>query len=98
MLPQVALIVLCYNGVDLNLDCLAFLRRSDYANAEVIVVDHGPEQSIANGETVTTSPPCVALADAPAHAVWAQGRPRIRYNDGQYRRGLVAHPNYPYPL
>jgi hypothetical protein len=32
--------VLAYNGVDLTLNCLTSLRRSDYANTEVIVVDN----------------------------------------------------------
>jgi hypothetical protein len=40
MFPRVAVIVLAYNGVDLTLNCLTSLRRSDYANTEVIVVDN----------------------------------------------------------
>jgi GT2 family glycosyltransferase len=40
MSPRVAVIVLAYNGVDLTLNCLASLRQSDYAHAEVIVVDN----------------------------------------------------------
>ncbi len=40
MPPRVAVIVLAYNGVDLTLNCLASLRRLDYANIEVMVVDN----------------------------------------------------------
>jgi hypothetical protein len=36
---------LCFNGVDLTLNCLTSLRRSDYANTEIIVVDNASTDS-----------------------------------------------------
>jgi GT2 family glycosyltransferase len=32
--------VLCHNGVELTLECLASLRRQDYANLDILVVDN----------------------------------------------------------
>lgn len=40
MLPKVIIIVLNYNGLDDTLDCLESLRKNDYTNYEVIVVDN----------------------------------------------------------
>lgn len=39
--PKVGIIVLNWNGLDDTLECLASLARSDYPNAELIVVDNG---------------------------------------------------------
>ncbi|GAB4197485.1 MAG: glycosyltransferase family 2 protein [Roseiflexaceae bacterium] len=38
--PSVLIIVLCYNGVELTLECLASLRRISYPRADVLVVDN----------------------------------------------------------
>ncbi|MFC1466091.1 MAG: glycosyltransferase family 2 protein [Candidatus Brachytrichaceae bacterium NZ_4S206] len=40
MSPSVLIIVLCYNGVELTLACLASLSKLDYAQADVLVVDN----------------------------------------------------------
>ncbi len=41
--PRVAAIVLCYNGIDLTLDCLASLQAQDYPLLNVIVVDNNSQ-------------------------------------------------------
>jgi hypothetical protein len=38
--PSVLIVVLCYNGVELTLDCLTSLRKLDYAHTHVLVVDN----------------------------------------------------------
>ena len=41
--PRVAAIVLCYNSIDLTLQCLASLLDQDYSNLDVIVVDNNSQ-------------------------------------------------------
>ncbi|RRR72966.1 MAG: glycosyltransferase family 2 protein [Candidatus Viridilinea halotolerans] len=41
--PRVAIIVLCYNGSSDTLACLASLRRSDYPQAQVVVLDNASQ-------------------------------------------------------
>ena len=38
--PRVLIIVLCYNGIALTLDCLKSLERMKYEFADVLVVDN----------------------------------------------------------
>jgi hypothetical protein len=45
MTPRVALLVLSYNGVDLTLNCLASLCRSDYPQLDVILVDNASQDN-----------------------------------------------------
>ena len=40
MFPKVAVIVLCFNGVDLTVGCLDSLLRQNYPNMEVVIVDN----------------------------------------------------------
>jgi GT2 family glycosyltransferase len=40
MTPRVLIIVLCYNGAAVTLECLASLRRVDYGAFDVLVVDN----------------------------------------------------------
>lgn len=40
-LPRVAVIVLNWNGTDDTVECLESLRRLDYPNAEIVLVDNG---------------------------------------------------------
>ncbi|MDW8327716.1 MAG: glycosyltransferase family 2 protein [Anaerolineales bacterium] len=71
MLPRVAVIVLAYNGVDLTLNCLASLRRSDYANAEVMVVDNASTDNTV--EAVRATFPKVCLIEAGDNLGYAGG-------------------------
>jgi len=38
---RVAVVVLCYNGVDLTVGCLESLQKQDYPNLDIILVDNG---------------------------------------------------------
>ena len=40
MTPRVLIIVLCYNGVELTLDCLESLRRLEYESVDILIVDN----------------------------------------------------------
>ncbi len=40
MSPSVLIIVLCYNGIELTMACLASLEKLDYARVDVLVVDN----------------------------------------------------------
>ncbi|MEM8530182.1 MAG: glycosyltransferase family 2 protein [Chloroflexota bacterium] len=40
MSPRVLIIVLCYNGIDLTLECLESLRHIAYENYDVLIVDN----------------------------------------------------------
>jgi GT2 family glycosyltransferase len=46
--PRVCIIILNWNSFDVTLDCLASLRKIDYRNFEVIVVDNGSVDSSAD--------------------------------------------------
>jgi GT2 family glycosyltransferase len=71
MSPRVAVIVLAYNGVDLTLNCLASLRQSDYAHAEVIVVDNASTDNTV--EAVRAAFPEVHLIEAGDNLGYAGG-------------------------
>jgi len=43
MPPEVYCIILCYNGIQLTLDCLQSLYCQDYDNLQVMVVDNGSQ-------------------------------------------------------
>lgn len=71
MLPRVALLILCYNGVDLTLTCLDSLRRLDYPNYEVIVVDNAStDHTVA---AVRRSYPEAHLIETGANLGYAEG-------------------------
>jgi GT2 family glycosyltransferase len=41
MLPKVFVIVLCFNGVELTLECIESLHNQDYLNIKICLVDNG---------------------------------------------------------
>ncbi len=41
MSPKVAVVVLCFNGVELTKGCLELIQKQDYSELEVILVDNG---------------------------------------------------------
>ncbi|NOK63610.1 MAG: glycosyltransferase family 2 protein [Chloroflexi bacterium AL-W] len=43
MSPHVLIIVLCYNGIDLTLACLASLRDIEYENYDILIVDNASQ-------------------------------------------------------
>ncbi|NJN94929.1 MAG: glycosyltransferase family 2 protein [Anaerolineales bacterium] len=42
---KVSVIILCHNGVDLTLECLASLRQQDYPDLQIIVVDNASQDN-----------------------------------------------------
>lgn len=71
MQPRVLIVILCYNGVELTLECLDSLRRLDYAAAEVLVVDNA--SSDGTPERVHTRFPEVAVIETGANLGFAAG-------------------------
>jgi GT2 family glycosyltransferase len=47
-LPRVGVILLCYNGIDLTLNCLDSLYRQDYPQFEVFIVDNNSQDDTLN--------------------------------------------------
>jgi GT2 family glycosyltransferase len=45
---KVSIIVLCYNGVDLTLECLKTLQQQDYSPLEILVVDNASQDGTAD--------------------------------------------------
>jgi len=39
--PRVSIIILNWNSYEVTLDCLLSLRKIDYSNFEVVLVDNG---------------------------------------------------------
>jgi hypothetical protein len=70
-LPRVAIIVLCYNGIELTLACLASLRHLTYANAEIVVVDNASHDGTP--EKVRAHFPAVTVLETGANLGYAEG-------------------------
>jgi GT2 family glycosyltransferase len=69
--PYVGVIVLCHNGVDMTLDCLATLNRQDYRLLEVIVVDNDSQDGTV--EAVQSQYPQVQIISTHANLGYASG-------------------------
>ncbi len=86
MPPRVLIIVLCYNGVELTLECLASLRRISYPRADVLVVDN------ASGDgtpaRVRAAFPALAVVEAGGNLGFAAG------NNIGLRRALAEGYDY----
>lgn len=59
MSPRVFLIVLCYNGINLTLDCLESLLSQNYTACEILVVDNASQDGTA--ETVRMAYPQIEV-------------------------------------
>lgn len=71
MTPRVLIIVLCYNGVDLTLACLASLRALRYPRVDVLVVDNASRDGTAT--TIRARYPEVALIETGQNLGFAAG-------------------------
>jgi len=68
---RVAAIVLCYNGIDLTLDCLASLQKQDYPRLDVLVVDNNSQDGTP--EIVASIYPRVKVIKAGENLGYAAG-------------------------
>jgi len=71
MPPRIALIVLCYNGLDLTLECLESLLKQDYPLCQILVVDNNSQDSTA--ETVRATYPAVEVIGTGENLGYAGG-------------------------
>jgi GT2 family glycosyltransferase len=71
MPPNVFLIVLCYNGIDLTLDCLASLRQQDYPASHILVIDNASRDGTA--DTVARHYPEVEVISTGDNLGYARG-------------------------
>lgn len=71
MTPRVLIIILCYNGIALTLDCLASLRRLSYQQVDVLVVDNDSRDGTA--ATVRARFPEVRVIETGANLGFAAG-------------------------
>lgn len=69
--PRVTAIVLCFNGIDLTLECLASLLCQDYPMLDVIVVDNNSQDCTV--ETVSSKYPQVQVLAAHENLGYASG-------------------------
>lgn len=69
--PFVGVIVLCHNGVDLTLDCLATLYRQDYPLFDVTVVDNNSQDGTV--EAVQSQYPQAQIISTHANLGYASG-------------------------
>lgn len=69
--PRVSVIVLNWNSYDVTLDCLRSLRRMDYRNVEVVLVDNGSADS--SGDRLAEIVPDVRLIKTGANLGFAGG-------------------------
>ncbi len=69
--PRVAAIVLCYNGIDLTLDCLASLQGQDYPALDVIVVDNNSQDGTV--AAVSSKYPLVKIIASQENLGYASG-------------------------
>jgi GT2 family glycosyltransferase len=69
--PRVGAIVLCYNGIDLTLECLASLLGQDYPKLDVIVVDNHSQDGTV--ETVSSKYPQVKVIASQENLGYASG-------------------------
>lgn len=72
--PQVAIIVLNWNGLADTLECLASLVRLDYPSYEVVVVDNGSTDGSV--ETIREHFPAVTLIENGENLGYAEGNNR----------------------
>jgi hypothetical protein len=71
MTPRVLIIVLCYNGIELTLACLASLRRQHYNNADILIVDNNSQDNTPS--LVRTHFPEVSVIETGANLGFAAG-------------------------
>jgi GT2 family glycosyltransferase len=71
MAPRVLIIVLCYNGVELTLECLASLRQLSIPQADVLIVDNA--SSDGTPAAVRARFPEVAVIETGANLGFAAG-------------------------
>lgn len=71
MSPRVFLIVLCYNGIDLTLDCLASLQAQHYPACEILVIDNASQDGTA--ETVRAAYPQIEVISTGENLGYAGG-------------------------
>lgn len=48
MNPKVCVVVLCYNGVELTLECIKSLRSQTYSNLDIIIIDNDSPDNTAD--------------------------------------------------
>lgn len=70
-LPRLAVVVLCYNGVDLTLECLASLRRCCYPGLDLLAVDNASSDNTV--AAVRAAFPEVGLIPAGGNLGYADG-------------------------
>jgi GT2 family glycosyltransferase len=71
MAPRVLIIILCYNGVELTLSCLASLRNLEYTHADILIVDNASHDNTP--ALVRERFPDVAMIEAGANLGFAAG-------------------------
>lgn len=69
--PLVGVIVLCYNGVDLTLECLSSIYKQHYPNLDVMVIDNGSQDGTA--DIVRTAYPQVQVKNTGENLGYAGG-------------------------
>ena len=70
-LPKVAVIILNWNGKDDTLECLASVKKLDYANYEIVVVDNGSND--ASVDAISKQYPDVTLLQTCENLGYAGG-------------------------
>jgi GT2 family glycosyltransferase len=71
MQPRVLIVVLCYNGVGLTLQCLESLHRLEYDLADILIVDNASQDNTA--AIVQTRFPDVTVIETGANLGFAAG-------------------------
>lgn len=68
---RVGVIVLCYNGIDLTMECLASLHHQDYPHLDILVVDNNSQDNTV--EVVRQAYPQVKVIAASQNLGYAAG-------------------------
>lgn len=84
--PRVSIIILNWNSFEVTLDCLVSLRKMDYRNFEVVLVDNGSVDSSA--DKLAESAPEVRLIRNPVNLGFTGG------NNVGIRNALERNPDY----
>lgn len=70
-LPKISIIILNYNGINDTCYCLSSVRKTNYANFEIIVVDNGSSNNEA--EIIKQKFPEIKLIKNKINLIFAEG-------------------------